>query len=1022
MLKNFKVGLGLLSLLCTSWSMLLAQELTNAQPAGPSEVSAEEKEFFEAEVLPLLQSKCYSCHSHQSGKSKGGLVVDSQTGLRTGGESGAAIEPGKANNSLLVRAVRGDDPEVSPMPPEERLTTAEIEVLTRWIDQGAIDTRQPTSVIAPMGEILEQAKSHWAFQALRKPEVPEKNNLSRSDNPIDRFIANRLASQELALAPQADASVLIRRAYFDLIGLPPSVTEVQRFQAAFEENPQTAMRNLIDELLNSPQYGERWARHWMDVARYSDVSGGLRNQGRDDRLPFAFTYRDYLIRAFNNDKPYDRFVQEQLAADQLQLDDKRDLAATAFLAVGSVAGTEEERIGERIDTVMQTFQGLTVGCARCHDHKFDPIPTEDYYALRGVIASTLELGTGARAERVDHELSPVIDECDDEALRKAYQEEVAKVENELREYEDKVWLPKEEKWRKEVGNYLDVLAMTTKERGGLSATDYARSRMDRSVLGAWTQLFQKAGRKFDPILEPWVILVRLPENRFEEQFERAVSKWKEGSKRPNEELLQAIIASQPKSMRDVAKVYTNFFAKADVSWQELLADKPNTTPTKLADPTLEAFRKILYEPGMPTVRSENKVRDAFGNNDRKRAELVKKLLDAKFHHPGAPVRALSVTDSDSIVDSPVFIRGEPNQATQERVPRHYVSILAGNDPKPFTQGSGRLEWANAITDPVNPLTARVMVNRVWQYHFGKPLVTTTGDFGLQTPLPVQADVLDWLASTFIEEGWSIKQLHRHIMLSEVWQQSSTEHPNYAVAAEKDPENTLLWRQNVRRLEFEPIRDAILAVTGNLDTTSFGRSVPLFTDTNNSRRTLYAFVDRTNIPAVMSTFDVPNPNLTQGERFVSTVSPQALFLMNNPFVLNNVRKLARSEEFKSLPEDATRIEWLYRRILQRDATGNEIEWLSRLLPAQKVENEVVDPRVAELATKIEAAEKAYEAKQDKATKRKLDQLRKLEKGLMEAKQRKQQQAMERAKGVSQPADGWEKIIHTILMSNEFVYVL
>jgi hypothetical protein len=548
MLKNFKVGLGLLSLLCTSWSMLLAQELTNAQPAGPSEVSAEEKEFFEAEVLPLLQSKCYSCHSHQSGKSKGGLVVDSQTGLRTGGESGAAIEPGKANNSLLVRAVRGDDPEVSPMPPEERLTTAEIEVLTRWIDQGAIDTRQPTSVIAPMGEILEQAKSHWAFQALRKPEVPEKNNLSRSDNPIDRFIANRLASQELALAPQADASVLIRRAYFDLIGLPPSVTEVQRFQAAFEENPQTAMRNLIDELLNSPQYGERWARHWMDVARYSDVSGGLRNQGRDDRLPFAFTYRDYLIRAFNNDKPYDRFVQEQLAADQLQLDDKRDLAATAFLAVGSVAGTEEERIGERIDTVMQTFQGLTVGCARCHDHKFDPIPTEDYYALRGVIASTLELGTGARAERVDHELSPVIDECDDEALRKAYQEEVAKVENELREYEDKVWLPKEEKWRKEVGNYLDVLAMTTKERGGLSATDYARSRMDRSVLGAWTQLFQKAGRKFDPILEPWVILVRLPENRFEEQFERAVSKWKEGSKRPNEELLQAIIASQPKRM------------------------------------------------------------------------------------------------------------------------------------------------------------------------------------------------------------------------------------------------------------------------------------------------------------------------------------------------------------------------------------------------------------------------------------------------------------------------------------------
>lgn len=1021
-LSVFCCSLTFLGLTTRNPTSTFAQDPVAPTANSITEATAEDIEFFEAEVLPLLQKKCYSCHSHDAGKAKGGLVVDSQSGLLTGGESGAAIEPGKADRSLLIRAITWDDNEISPMPPEDQLTPAEVEIFTRWINKGAADSRQATSTIAPMEEILEQSKSHWAFQPLQKPSVPNANALSQSDNPIDRFVAEKLAAQELSLAPQADAKTLIRRAYFDLIGLPPSIDEVKQFETAFDENPERAMQVLIDNLLESPQYGERWARHWMDVARYSDVSGGLRNQGRDDRLPFAFTYRDYLIRSFNSDKPYDRFVLEQLAADQLELKDKRDLAATAFLAIGSVAGTEEERIAERIDTVMQTFQGLTVGCARCHDHKFDPIPTEDYYALRGVIASTTELGTGQRAERVDHELCPIIEECSDPELRKSYEEEVTKAEKELRDYEDKVWLPKEEKWRKQTSQYLDVLAMTQKERGGLSATDYARSRLDRSVLGAWSQLFQKAGRRFDPILEPWVVFSRLPAEKFEEQFDRVLSKMQAGAKQPNTDLVKAIVDSQPKSMRDVAKVYCDFFEKADAAWQTEINKTSDKAPNKLADATLEAFRKILYETGMPPARAENKVRDAFGNNDRKRSELVKKLQDAKFHHPGSPIRALSVADSDSINDSPIFVRGEPDQATQERVPRRYVSVLAGDEPQPFKNGSGRLDWAHAIVDPANPLTARVMVNRIWQYHFGKPLVTSTGDFGLQTPEPVQAELLNWLAITFIEDGWSIKQLHRRIMSSAVWQQNSTEHPYYSAAVEKDPENTLLWRQNVRRMEFEPLRDSILAVTGNLDTASLGRSVPLYGDANVTRRTLYAFVDRTNIPTVMSTFDVPNPNLTQGERFVSTVSPQALFLMNNSFVLNNVRKLARSEQFKSLPEDSTRIQWLYRRILQRDAVTSEVEILSRLLPVPAPGPEVVDPQDTEIAAQIKAAEEAYAAKQDKATKRKLDQLRKLEKTQMIAKERKQKQAKERAKGVTQPADGWEKVIHTILMSNEFVYVL
>jgi len=319
----------------------------------------------------------------------------------------------------------------------------------------------------------------------------------------------------------------------------------------------------------------------------------------------------------------------------------------------------------------------------------------------------------------------------------------------------------------------------------------------------------------------------------------------------------------------------------------------------------------------------------------------------------------------------------------------------------------------------------VMVNRVWMYHFGKGLVSSTGDFGLQTPQPQQAELLDWLAATFMEEGWSIKKLHRHILLSKTWQQSSTEHEQYNRAMEKDPENTLLWRQNVRRLEFEPMRDAILAVTGKLDPTLYGRSLPSLTDVKNTRRTIYAFIDRTATPTILSTFDVPNPNLTQGERFVSTVSPQALFLMNNPFVSLNVRELARSEEFKSLPEDhTTRIQWIYRRVLQREASPSEIDALLKLLPTKPiVEAAPVDPKAAELAEAIAKAEKALSDNgKDKAARRRLDQLRKQEQARKAAEARKARQAMEREKIAVPTANGWEKIIHTLLLSNEFVYVL
>lgn len=1019
-------AIGVAATLLSPASHLLAQvpaTKTTDTNAG-SESDLESMEFFRDEVLPLLQSRCYSCHSHEAGKSKGGLVVDSQTGLTTGGQSGPAIAKGDAEASLIIRAVRGNDDEVGAMPPEEKLTDAEIGVLVRWINSGAPDSRVPKSTIAPLEQIWKDAESHWSFQPLTKPDIPASRLDSSSINPIDRFVDAKLQSLNYTMAPAAKAQQLIRRVYFDLIGLPPTLDDIRAFEKEYANNPSAAMESLVDRLLESPQYGERWARHWMDVARYSDVTGGMKNQGRDDRLPFAFTYRDYLIRSFNSDKPYNRFVMEQLAADQLDLDDKRDLAATAFLAIGSVAGTEEERIAERIDTVMQTFQGLTVGCARCHDHKFDPIPTEDYYSLRGVISSSAELGTALRAELVNNEDCPIIEEVSDPELRKQYEEAVAKAEKELREYEDGVWLPKEKQWRIDTPKYLDAMALTAKERGGLSPQDYVRSRLDRSVFGAWNQLITRANRKSSPEFAPWVALNRLDPDQFNAKFEKTMATLQSSITATNKLVMDSITEAQPKSMRDVARVYGELFTKVNEQWEKELAvaaQENRNPPTALADADMEALRGYLYNPGMPPCRANNKVRDAFGNNDNKLNKLTKSLLDAKFHHPGAPVRAMGVKDKPEPSDSPVFVRGEPDQAT-DKVPRRYVSVVAGKEAPAFTKGSGRLEWAEAIVAPSNPLTARVIVNRVWMYHFGNGIVETTGDFGLQTPKPSHAALLDWLATTFIEDGWSLKKLHKRILLSATWQQSSTEHPQYEQLAEADPENTLVWRQNVKRLEFEPLRDSILFVTGNLDSSLYGRSLPLLSDPKANRRTVYATIDRTTLPAVLSTFDVPNPNLTQGERFVSTVSPQALFLMNNAFIANNVRLLARSEEFTKLPEDETRIKWLFERILQREASSTEIEILSKLLPPPKsAEPAAEEDKLTSAPADPTLADQDGSPKA-RAAKRKAEQMRKAELARKAAEARRAKQAALRASGGVEPSSGWEKIIHTLLMSNEFTYVL
>ncbi|MFN8766312.1 MAG: PSD1 and planctomycete cytochrome C domain-containing protein [Pirellulaceae bacterium] len=1005
------LSLGLLTfgLLPSAWST--AQEPQAAEPkpmeaAAADEVAAEAIAFFEDEVLSILQSRCYGCHSHQSGQAKGGLVLDSKAGWERGGSSGPAVLPNDSTNSLLMQAILRDD-SVSPMPPDDPMPESEVAILRRWIEMGAVDPRIPVAALPSLDQLWEKAKEHWAFQTLRGTRPLD------GSQELDQEIDQRLAAEGLQRAPRATPEQLIRRASFDLIGLPPSVEEIEQFVAQWQNSPDAAMETLVDRLLASPHYGERWARHWMDVARYSDVSGGLRNQGRDDRLPFAFAYRDYLIRAFNNDKPYDRFIQEQIAADLMTLEDPRDLAATTFVAIGSTQGTEEERLAERIDTVMQTFQGLTVGCARCHDHKFDPIPTEDYYALRGVMVSSEELGTSARAERVDNDLCPIIEEPSSPEQRAAWQQQVAEAEKALQDYEEKLWSPQEAKWRSQVGKYLDVMAMTNEERGGLAARDYVRRRLDLSVFNDWDQLIRRATRKHDPLWQPWVVLARLSSDAFAKRAPIEIADLKDHPKGINQLVIEALEAEPPQTMRDVAKVYADLFARIDAQWQERLAEAASGSqpPQPFQNPDKESLRSVLYDPGMPPVRADRKLRDAFGNNgDKKRNELAAKVRQLKYHDPMAPVRAMGLREAGKIQDSPVFVRGEPQQAG-DPVPRRYVSVLAGKDPPPFTDGSGRKQWAEAIVHPDNPLTARVLVNRLWLHHFGKGLVQASGDFGLQTPEPIHRTLLDRLSATLQAEGWSIKKLHRIILLSQTWQQSSVEHPQYALAQEKDPENRWLWRQQTQRLEFEPLRDRILSASGRLDRTVFGRSEPLLSQADSTRRTLYATIDRTAPPVILSNFDVPNPSLTQGERFVSTISPQALFLMNNPFVLTNVRAIAEGMKQADLQDDSQRMEWVFRKVLQRSPTPEEVDALMILLEPtpQEIEADRMKKEIADLeADTLQADPKTKRARKQQAQQRR--------------KMLSQLEAKRKNAARTQPMNGWEQVIHALMMSHEFCYVL
>ena len=710
-----------------------------------AELTSTQVQFFESKIRPVLAEKCYKCHSQSAERVKAGLLLDTREAVLKGGENGPAIVPGDPEKSLLIKAVRYTDPDLQMPPKDNKLSDEQIADLTAWVKMGAPDPRVATTA---QKEWKDSGKTHWAWQPLTKPAVPEVKNAAWTITPVDNFILAKLEERGLKPNPSADKRTLIRRASYDLIGLPPTVDEVNAFLA---DDAPDAFAKVVDRLLASPHYGERWGRHWLDVARYSDTKGQVRRQREDPNSPYAWTYRDYVIKSFNDDKPYNLFVIEQLAADKLPAtkSNPTNLTALGFLTVGErFMGMQHDIINDRIDVVTKGFLGLTVTCARCHDHKFDPIPTKDYYSMHGIFASSAE----PSVERI-----------------------IQKIPNSAR-YQD-----------------------------------YYKQRTD----------------------------LEAEKDKLEQQFRQARQK------------------------RD-----------------------------------REAVRMI----------------------QRQLRENASQVARLEMTHPGAVTRAMIVEDVSRPKDSPVFIRGEAENKGPI-VPRRFLEVLSSASRPAFTNGSGRLELAHAIVNPSNPLTPRVLVNRVWQHHFGTGFVPTPDDFGTMSEAPSHPELLDHLATRFQEAGWSIKSLHRWIMLSAVYQQTTDDNPRFA---QVDPNNRLMWRANIRRLEFEVLRDSLLAIGGSLDEAMYGRPVDLGRNPESRRRTIYGMVDRADVLDVLVNFDFANPDMPSGKRYETTVPQQALFLMNSPVVIEQAKKLASLKEFADCASDQARIQFLYERIYQRPPRPEEIQ--------------------------------------------------------------------------------------------------
>jgi hypothetical protein len=770
-------------------------------------IPADGAAFFTSRVRPILEANCLTCHSGE--KPQGGLRLTSREGLLKGGLSGPAVKLGDRSHGLLLAAVNYQGRR---MPPRGKLAQREIDTLAQWVRIGLPWPSGEAGNLEPMGHagpppVTPETMKFWSFQPVRRPAVPKVRNVAWVRTPVDAFILKRLEDEGLAPNPPADRAALLRRATYDMLGLPPSPEEVRAFLA---DTSPGAWEKVVDRLLASPHYGERWGRHWLDLVHFAETN----SYERDGPKPNAWRYRDYVIDSFNRDKPYDQFVLEQLAGDEIAPRTPERLIATGYYRLGiwdDEPVDHDQALYDDLDDVArttgETFLGLTIGCARCHDHKLDPIPAKDYYRFLAFFAGVTRFGGSGRSV----------------------------------------------------------------EQASLRA------------------LNPDEGRRYDAAVEAHRATVRAN--------------------------LQALAAIEQKVLADL-------------------------TPVEKEDWRSEDVRTLILKKRVGTLLTQADLDRYATLRDEKR--------QLQTSQPPAMEAALCVTEIEKPREMHVLLRGNP-RSPGDPVEPGFLSVLAPPQPQiaPAGETSGRrLALARWIAGKENPLTARVMANRVWQYHFGRGIVRSSNNFGFQGDKPTHPELLDWLASELAENGWRLKSLHRQILLSSTYRMSSRAN---AVATRKDPENNLFWRFDMRRLEAEELRDSILAANGSLNPTMAGpsiyptipaavlagQSVPgsgwgKSSPEEQARRSVYIYVKRSLIEPMIASFDGPDPDLPCPARFATTQPTQALGMLNSDFINQQAAVFARLLKQKAGDKPADQVTLALWRVLQRAPTPAEVARGVRLI--------------------------------------------------------------------------------------------
>ncbi len=932
------------------FDVVAAQQGSGGGQAQAVKSSQADIDFFENEIRPILVEHCLTCHGNDEKKLRGGLHLTSRADILRGGDSGPAMVTGKPDESRLIAAVRYEDFE---MPPQGQLKPSEIDALVKWVEMGAPDPRKTLSNPVSNEIDMEAGRKFWSFAPRSDSPPPETSNKTWPVSSIDQFVLAQLEANAISTVEDASRESLIRRVYLALIGLPPTVDQIDGFIHDRDEM-EIALAKVVDELLASKHFGERWGRHWLDVVRFAESSGG----GRSLMFPEAWRFRDYVIDSFNADKPFDQFIREQIAGDLLSSDSHHQkterLVATGMLALGPTNYEQQDKellamevIDEQVDTIGRAFLGLTLGCARCHDHKFDPIPMTDYYALAGIFGSTVSLVDGNVSSYV---IQPLATEQELVADRQ-YRARVAKL-----------------------GKQLEAAQKELEELGGNSGNVELHSNVDRrnssdlagividdrdaKIIGQWVE-----STSLRPFVDGHYLhdenidkgkkqVVFTPNIQTGGYYEVRLSYGASGNRASNvpvtivhQDGQAEVIVNQSqsppidglfvslgtyrfeadnRSSVTISNAGTDGHVIVDAvqfliqeSDQEKLVSKPKQVPVATSDPVA----KTWFESDAPPKPASRSVQ-----LERTIKALDDELRRMKKNGPPPVAVAMSVKDSEQPSDGYLHIRGSVRNLGP-MVQRGFISVCCDN-PKPNLESheSGRLQLADWIASPQHPLTARVYVNRIWRHLFGQGLVRTVDNFGFVGQAPSHPELLDYLANEFVSNGWSTKQLIRQIVLSHVYRLSSQDDP---VGRAKDDTNRLLWRANRRRVDAEVLRDSILFVSGELDLQPGGLTIrkisqyDLGYEFDTVRRSVYVPAFRNSMLDLFEVFDFANPNLVTGDRNTSTLPTQALFLMNNPMIIEQSRKMAARLLSVSGIDDHQRVQLAYRQAIGRPATPGEM---------------------------------------------------------------------------------------------------